>query len=255
MSNTPPPKKLIYLNDIGKVFQTDAKKYIIALTNINLSILENEFITIIGSTGCGKTTLLKIIAGIESSSSGCLKYHDELNVSKDIASVFQHYTLFPWLNILDNVAFGPKMQGVAKKVRREQAFNLLREVKLEKFTSAYPHELSGGMRQRVAIAQALATKPKLLLMDEPFGALDDKTRSLLQDMLINIWQQHNITILFVTHNIDEAVKLGSKTIIFNSLQGTICKQLNIDLARPRDTLNKEFTSLVMKIRHTILTND
>jgi NitT/TauT family transport system ATP-binding protein/sulfonate transport system ATP-binding protein len=208
-------------------------------------------VTLVGATGCGKTTLLNLIAGLERPDRGYVRLGDGLRFSDNIAYVFQHYTLFPWRTALRNIAFGLQMRGLPRNERSRRAGELLNKVGLAGFENAYPHELSGGMRQRAAIAQALAMEPKLLLMDEPFGAVDDTTRSELQQMLTKLWQENDTTVLFVTHNIDEAIVLGSRVMVFSGRPGRIVRQFKIDLPRPRNRLAKEFTDLFIQIRKTL----
>jgi ABC-type nitrate/sulfonate/bicarbonate transport system ATPase subunit len=211
-------------------------------------VRQGEFVTLVGVTGCGKTTLLNLIAGLDTADEGYLRLGQDLRFGDNIAHVFQHYTLFPWLTTISNVSFGLQMRGVRRSERHHRAAALLARVGLGGFENAYPHELSGGMRQRAAIAQALAIEPKLLLMDEPFGAVDDSTRTELQKMLTNLWQENQTTILFVTHNIDEAIVLGSRVLVFSERPGHIACEFEIDLPRPRDRMTEEFTDVFIQIR-------
>lgn len=239
------------LRGIGKTFYSDSSTKTPALRDVNLLVRSGEFITLVGATGCGKTTLLNLIAGLDAPDAGYLHLSDGLRLGKNIAYVFQHYTLFPWLSTIRNVSFGLKMRGVGRKQRANQALELLAGVGLGGFENAYPHELSGGMRQRAAIAQALAIRPKLLLMDEPFGALDDSTRRELQKMLIELWQKNRPTILFVTHNIDEAILLGEKVLVFSERPGSIEREFKVDLPQPRDTMTEEFTRVFVQVRRSL----
>lgn len=239
---------MITLEGVGKTYITDKKARITALGSIDLFVSHGEFVTIIGPTGCGKTSLLDMIAGMTPHTAGSLTLDRGLRLGKTMAYVSQNYKLFPWLNVLDNVSFGLKMQGLSKKERHEKARHLLDKVGLATFEQSYPRELSGGMRQRVAIAQALAIDPRLLLMDEPFGALDDRTRMDLQNLLVTIWQQDKLTILFVTHNIDEAVLLGTRVLVFSDRPGQIIADEQLELGRPRDRVDDEFADVVMTLR-------
>jgi len=241
------------LKGVSKTFSSDAGTKVRALENVNLLVRESEFITVVGATGCGKTTLLNLIAGLDTPDDGYLHLNDALRFGYNMAYVFQHYTLFPWRNAVANVSFGLQMHGIRRRKRKEKAFQLLSRVGLSDFKNAYPHELSGGMRQRAAIAQALAIQPKLLLMDEPFGALDDSTRTELQQMLTELWQDNLPTILFVTHNIDEAIVLGDKVLVFSDRPGKIIREFKVDLPRPRNRMTKEFTNLFMQIRQSLST--
>ncbi|HCO92935.1 MAG TPA: nitrate ABC transporter ATP-binding protein [Phycisphaerales bacterium] len=236
------------LRKVGKVFRSDTGPKLRALENVNLRVLQGEFVTLVGATGCGKTTLLNLIAGLDTADEGNLCLGQGLRFGDNIAHVFQHYTLFPWRTVVSNVSFGLQMRSVPRSERQARAAKLLASVGLEGFEDAYPHELSGGMRQRAAIAQALAIEPKLLLMDEPFGAVDDSTRNELQEMLTNLWQENQATILFVTHNIDEAIVLGDRVLVFSERPGRIAREFKIDLPRPRDRMAKEFTDLFIRIR-------
>jgi len=236
------------LRKVGKAFRSDTGAEVKALKDVNLLVHQGEFITLVGATGCGKTTLLNLIAGLDTPDKGCLSLGKGLRFGDNIAHVFQHYTLFPWLTAASNVSFGLQMRGVRRAERQNRSVELLAKVGLKGFENAYPHELSGGMRQRAAIAQALAIKPKLLLMDEPFGAVDDSTRTELQQMLTNLWQENQTTILFVTHNIDEAIVLGSRVLVLSERPGKIACEFKIDLPRPRDRMNSEFTKLFIQIR-------
>ncbi len=244
---------VLELNNISKTFYSDSGEEIRALEGLNLLVREGEFITLVGATGCGKTTLLNLIAGLDSPDDGKLCLGEGLRLGENVAYVFQHYTLFPWRSTLSNVSFGLQMRGIRRNETKKKALKLLYKVGLGGFENAYPYELSGGMRQRAAIAQALAIRPELLLMDEPFGALDDSTRRELQQMLTDLWQENRTTILFVTHNIDEAVVLGEKVLVFSERPGRILREFNVRLPRPRSTIAKEFTALFMQVRRSLST--
>lgn len=236
---------------VGKEFLSERGKITRALDGIDLRVNQGEFVTIVGSTGCGKTTLLNIIAGLENADSGTLALNSDVHLGRNMGYVFQHYTLFPWRTALRNVEFGLQMHGTPHRERKEHAMELLAKVGLVGFEKACPHELSGGMRQRAAIAQALALRPKLLLMDEPFGAVDDATRAELQKMLIELWRAEHMTILFVTHNIDEAISLGSRVVVVGRRPGRIIGQYEVDLPHPRNRSAARFTELFIEIRRSI----
>ena len=236
------------LRSVGKVFRSDTGANVKALENVNLLVRQGEFVTLVGATGCGKTTLLNLITGLDTPDEGSLQLGQDLRFGDNIAHVFQHYTLFPWRTTVSNISFGLQMRGVPRTQRQNRAIVLLNKVGLKGFENAYPHELSGGMRQRAAIAQALAIEPKLLLMDEPFGAVDDSTRTELQQMLTNLWQENQTTIIFVTHNIDEAIVLGDRVLVFSERPGRIACEFKIELSRPRDRMNSEFINLFIQIR-------
>ena len=239
------------LRKVGKTFRSDTGARVRALEDVNLLVRQGEFVTLVGATGCGKTTLLNLIAGLDTADEGHLRLAEGLRFGDNIAHVFQHYTLFPWRTAVSNVAFGLQMRGVPRGERQSRAIKLLASVGLKGFENACPHELSGGMRQRAAIAQALAIEPKLLLMDEPFGAVDDSTRTELQQMLTELWQENHTTILFVTHNIDEAIVLGSKVLVFSERPGKIACEFKINLPRPRNRITKEFTDLFIQVRRSL----
>lgn len=242
---------VLELQGIGKRFQSESGAAIPALRKVDLAIHRGEFVTLLGATGCGKTTLLNIIAGIVEPDEGHRHVSDDVRVGRNVAYVFQHYTLFPWRTTLANVAFGLQMRGVARRQRRDFASALLAKVGLAGFEHARPHELSGGMRQRAAIAQALAIEPALLLMDEPFGAVDDSTRAELQQMLIELWQDRRMTILFVTHNLDEAIVLGGRIVVIGERPGRVVRQFDVDLPRPRNRNVAGFTHLFLQVRQSV----
>jgi len=195
-------RNLIKIKNLSKEYKTKNKTHIV-FDNLSLLIKENKITILLGKTGCGKTTLMNIIAEIDSQYTGKI-----IKPNLNISYVFQNYTLFPWRNVLDNISFCLEVQGIKKIERLKQAKILVNKVGLQGFEKNYPHELSGGMRQRVAIAQSLAKKPNLLLLDEPFGALDDETRKNIQKLLLNIIKNENLTVVMITHNMDEALLLG-----------------------------------------------
>jgi sulfonate transport system ATP-binding protein len=210
-----------------------------ALREIDLEIGEGEFVCLVGPSGCGKSTLLNIVAGLEGPSSGSVRVNgrEVRGAGADRGMVFQEAALFPWLNVLANVEFPLRRLDMARSERRARALHYLRMVHLSRFADSYVHELSGGMRQRVAIARALAMDPKILLMDEPFAALDAQTRDILHEELQQIWQETGKTILFVTHNVREAAYLADRVAIFSAHPGTIKRLLPVNYPRPRDKEN------------------
>ncbi|HJW86108.1 MAG TPA: ABC transporter ATP-binding protein [Candidatus Brocadiaceae bacterium] len=221
------------------------------LDDINLEIREGEFVCIVGPSGCGKTTLLNIVAGLEKADSGEVwsNGHKVNGAGTDRVVIFQEAALFPWLNVVKNVEFGLKLKGINAKQRREIAIQYLKMVHLSKFQKAHIHELSGGMKQRVAIARALAMNPEMLLMDEPFSALDAQTRWILHFELQNIWLKTKKTIMFVTHNIREAVCLADRIVMLSTTPGRVKKEFQIDLPRPRDDNDinvAEYSTKIMK---------
>jgi ABC-type nitrate/sulfonate/bicarbonate transport system ATPase subunit len=209
---------------------------VVALQPTDLKVADNDFITILGPSGCGKSTLLRIVAGLDRPSEGrvLLDGAPVAGPGPDRGMVFQSYSLFPWLSVRDNVCFGLKEKGVSKAERREVADRFLDKVGLRAFADHYPRTLSGGMRQRAALARALANDPSVLLLDEPFGALDHQTRALMQELLLGIWEADRKTVLFVTHDIDEAIFLASRVVVMTARPGRIKCDVAIDLPHPRD---------------------
>jgi NitT/TauT family transport system ATP-binding protein len=210
-------------------------KLISAVRDISLSIDEGQFVCFVGPSGCGKTTFLNILAGLDRPTEGevILDGHPVRETGPDRVMVFQENALFPWLKVSDNVEFGLKMAGIAKEKRHERAMHYLEMMQLTKFADAYTYQLSGGMKQRVAIARALAIDPEVLLMDEPFAALDSQTRDLLLVELQLIWARTKKTIAFITHNILESVVLGDKVVVFTKRPGTVKKEIAVNYRRPR----------------------
>jgi NitT/TauT family transport system ATP-binding protein len=224
--------------NIGKQFvsmQGNEAKLITAIKDINLRIEDEQFVCFVGPSGCGKTTLLNILAGLDRPTEGeiILNNRPVTETGPDRTMVFQENALFPWLRVLENVEFGLKMAGIEKTKRQERAMHYLDMMQLTKFADAYTYQLSGGMKQRVAIARALVMDPEVLLMDEPFAALDSQTRDLLLVELQLIWARTKKTIVFITHNILESVVLGNKVIVFTRRPGTIKDEIPIDYKRPR----------------------
>jgi NitT/TauT family transport system ATP-binding protein len=226
---------VISLRAVELSFQTRKGPRLVALSNIQLEIQTGEFLCIVGPSGCGKSSLLSLIAGLSFPTGGEVHVNDRVvtGPGTDRILIFQEHGLFPWLTVGQNVEFGMKMMGLGRRERRERAEQYLQLVHLHGFRDSYIHQLSGGMRQRVAIARALATRPSVLLMDEPFAALDAQTRDMLHDELERIWKETGCTIIFVTHNVREAVRLGSRVILMTYRPGTIRSQLDVDLPRPR----------------------
>jgi NitT/TauT family transport system ATP-binding protein len=227
------------LLDIQHVSKSFGRSGPPVLDDFSLSTREGEFVSLIGPSGCGKTTLLRIVAGLLTASSGTVQVAGQPSVgpSRDKAVVFQHFNLFPWRTALANAAYGLEIQGVKRQEREARAMEWLAKLGLEGYAHHYPGEISGGMRQRVGIARALAIEPKLLLMDEPFGALDALTREHLQGELQRIAETTRLTILFVTHSIDEAVYLSDRIIVMGTHPGRIIREFAVDLPRPRYDYN------------------
>lgn len=221
---------------IGLTFSS-GKQSVTALENISLQVPENEFAVIVGPSGCGKSSLLYLTAGLVEPTSGEIRVNDKRidGPGADRGMVFQAYTLFPWLNVRDNVEYGLKRRRMPAVQRREIVDYYLREVGLEHFADAWPRQLSGGMMQRVAIARALANDPSILLMDEPFGALDSQTRLSMQQLLLDVWGHNSKTVLFVTHDIDEAILLADRIYVMSGRPGIIDRTIDVKLSRPRSS--------------------
>jgi NitT/TauT family transport system ATP-binding protein len=220
---------------VHKTFGSGAKA-IVAVEDVTLSIETNEFISIVGTSGCGKSTFLNMVAGLTEPSGGLLTI-DERPVKGpglDRGMVFQSYTLFPWQTVLSNVEFGLSKKPYRRSERREIALQHIAMVGLSGFEQSYPSQLSGGMQQRVAIARALAYNPSILLMDEPFGALDAQTRGLMQELLLKVWERHKVTVVFITHDVDEAIFLSDRVYVMTARPGRIKAQIDVTLPRPRD---------------------
>ncbi len=220
----------INITGLSKVYKTKAGHFQ-ALDHVSMFVKKEEFVTILGPSGCGKSTILRILAGLEESSSGSVKVSDEevTGPSVNRGMVFQSYTLFPWLNVRDNIEFGLKLKGMSATERKQISDHYLELVGLERFANSYGKELSGGMKQRVAIARSLANNPEVLLMDEPFGALDAQTKQSMQQLLLDIWKKEKTTILFITHDIDEAIFLSQRIYVMQARPGKITEELNADL--------------------------
>ena len=217
---------------------------IVALDGIDLDIADDEFLTILGPSGCGKTTLLNIVAGFEQATSGDLRLDGEpiRSPGPDRGVVFQEYALFPWLTVAQNIEFGLRERRVPKAERMARVQRLIASVGLTGFERRYPQELSGGMRQRVALGRVLVNDPKILLMDEPFAALDAQTRTLMQEELLRVWSGERRTALFITHNIEEAILLGDRVVVMTARPGRIKEIVTVDLPRPRDVTSTDFNA-------------
>ena len=237
---------LLKVDSLKKKFQ-DREGEIVALGNISFSVHQREFICVIGPSGCGKSTLIRIIAGLEKQTSGSILLDSKPidSPSSDRGMVFQNYTLFPWLTIKKNIMFGLIMSKTDREEANTKAMDWLELVGLSEFSDLYPHQLSGGMKQRVAIARTLATRPRILLMDEPFGALDAQTRAQMQSYLLQIWGSLDITIIFITHDLEEAIYLADRIFVLGSSSNQLQEIVEIPVSRPRKPdqfLSSEFLS-------------
>ncbi len=245
----PARKESIALSGVFRSYANSRGSFTPALQNIDLEIEQGEFVCIVGPSGCGKSTLLHLIAGLDKPTTGQVEVDGSLvtGPGTDRILLFQELGLFPWLTVRENVEFGLKMAGVSKLERRDRARVFLRMVHLSHFEEHYIHQLSGGMRQRVALARSLALRPKILLMDEPFAALDAQTRDMLHDELERIWKETAPTIVFVTHNVREAVRLGDRVLLMSFRPGRIKSQFQINLQRPRHVEDSDVAYLSKEI--------
>jgi NitT/TauT family transport system ATP-binding protein len=225
---------ILEVKHLGKIYKT-AKGEVTALKDINFKTHRREFVCVIGPSGCGKSTLIRILAGLESHTSGDVLLDNKpvTGPGRDRGMVFQGYTLFPWLTVKKNVMFGLEMNNANTDEAAREASLWLELVGLEKFANAYPHELSGGMKQRVAIARALVNKPRILLMDEPFGALDAQSRAKMQAHLLEIWRNVDVTIVFITHDLDEAIFLADRILVLKAHPGEVQELIEVPVPRPR----------------------
>ena len=239
---------LITIRNLNKTYVTDDSSTV-AIEDFSIDIDRGELISIVGPSGCGKTTLLRMIAGLLDPTAGSITINGKecKGPGPDRGMVFQDYALFPWRSVRKNVEFGMEVNGMSKEDRRKRADKLLDVVGLEKFADARVHELSGGMKQRVAIARALATHPDVILMDEPFGALDAQIRNLMQEELVRVIQKTNQTVIFITHSVDEAVYLSDRIVVLTKRPAQIKEIVDIPWERPRDRASPEFTALRKKI--------
>jgi NitT/TauT family transport system ATP-binding protein len=241
--SAPQGKPRVVAHGVRKYFlDISRQEKVVALDGIDLEIGEDEFLTILGPSGCGKSTLLNIIAGFDHPTDGEIRLDGEI-ISKpgpDRGVVFQEYALFPWLNAAENIEFGLRERGVPKAEREARVQEQITLVGLRGFGNRFPHELSGGMRQRVALARVLVNDPKMLLMDEPFAALDAQTRTIMQNELLRVWSAERRTALFITHNIEEAVLLGDRVVVMTACPGRIKDIVTVTLPRPRDVTSAEF---------------
>ena len=226
---------MLTIEDVTVRFELRDKPPVTALDRVSLAVEDRQFSVIVGPSGCGKSTLLRLVAGLQVETEGRVTLDGAVirGPSVDRGMVFQSYTLFPWLTVRGNVEFGPGLKGVPREERARISADLMGQVGLADFEDAYPEQLSGGMRQRVALARALANDPRVLLMDEPFGALDSQTRHLMQELLLDVWERDHKTVLFITHDIEEAIFLADVVHVMTARPGRIKRSLPIDIPRPR----------------------
>jgi NitT/TauT family transport system ATP-binding protein len=238
------PHSIIELRGVSKQFELQGQR-IEALRDARLSVNKGEFVCLIGASGCGKSTLLRIVAGFEQPSAGqALMWGMPIaGPGPERGMVFQDYGLFPWLTVRGNIGFGPQSRGRPAAEVKDTIERFISLVGLQRFADAYPHQLSGGMKQRVAIARVLANDAEVVLMDEPFGALDAMTRERLQDELLDIWQRTGLTVLFVTHSIEEAIFLGGRIVVMSPGPGRIESETAVELPRPRDVMASDFNDM------------
>jgi len=258
MSDSIAPRKaapILDIADVSKVFPLNGRP-IHALKDVNLQIQKGEFVCLIGASGCGKSTLLRIMGGFESVSSGSARmYHAPIQEpGPERGMVFQDYGLFPWLTVRQNIAFGPKQRGLPEAKLREIADHFLNMVGLGKFADHFPNQLSGGMKQRVSIARALANDCEVLLMDEPFGALDALTREVLQQELLDIWAKTKLTVIFVTHAVEEAVLLADRVVVMTAGPGRVETDYRVPLERPRCITAPEFNRVRQELTEMLTTH-
>ncbi len=224
----------LHIHNVSKIYRSDGQE-VLAIDEIDLKIKNKEFATILGPSGCGKSTLLRIVAGLIQPTKGIVRLDGNVitRAGQDRGMVFQSYTLFPWLTVKENIQFGLEISGMPKAQQEQIAQEFTEKVGLKGFERTYPKGLSGGMKQRVAIARALANNPAILLLDEPFGALDAQTRALMQELLTQVWEELHKTILFVTHDVEEAIFLSDRVFVMTARPGKIKAEIEIPLGRPR----------------------
>lgn len=241
-------KTCIHTKHLSKVFTKDNRS-VTALEEFELDVADGEFVCLVGPSGCGKTTVLRIVAGLEPKTGGTVTVHgkDVTSAGSGRGMVFQEFALFPWRTVRKNIEFGLEMKGVPEEERSKISSRFVELVGLKGFEDSHPSELSGGMKQRVGIARALANEPEVLLMDEPFGALDAQTRNLMQKELLRIWAATKKTILFVTHSVDEAVFLADRIVVMTARPGKVREIIPVELPRPRDRMSREFIAVRGKV--------
>lgn len=255
MSQRGPQEAKITIRNLEKVFKNERKQSVAALRNIDLSVYDGEFLCIVGPSGCGKSTLIRILATLETATAGEVVISRNSPDSPLHSMVFQEHSLFPWLKVWENAAYGLRMRGIPREEEKTTVSYFLKRVGILDFKDFYPYQLSGGMKQRVSIARAFANKPEILLMDEPFAALDEQNKLLLQEELLSIWEQNRKTVIFITHSIDEAVFLADRVLVMTARPGTIKSIVDVPLSRPRsiEALKGDvlFRNLTRQIWHSV----
>jgi len=251
-----PNQPKLEVRDLFKSYPVRGKQQLMVLSNINFKLYPREFVCLVGSSGCGKSTLLNIVAGLVSPSTGQILVDGQVvtGPGSDRGMVFQGYTLYPWLSVAQNIAFGLQLRKMPKLEQRERVSYFMNVVGLTQFANSYPKQLSGGMKQRVAIARALASEPAVLLMDEPFGALDAQTKEQMQQFLLELWQQTQITVLMITHDVEEAIFLSQRVYVMSSRPGRLYVDLPVDLPEHRDLemkLSSKFVDIKRDIIHAL----
>ena len=243
----------IELVDVSRKFISPTGKTTLALSNFSMTVNEGDFVAIVGPTGCGKSTTLGMITGLSPPSSGSVRVFGApvTGIDSNIGFVFQSDAVFPWKNVIDNIAIGPRYRGTDAATANEMAAGWVRRVGLAGFEHHYPHQLSGGMRKRVALAQTFINEPKILLMDEPFSALDVQTRALMQDELLGLWSEKKASVVFVTHDIEEAIALADRVIVLSKGPGRVKNSYDIPLARPRNVSEARYTSEFINLSRQI----
>lgn len=243
-------KSSITIRGLTKVYET-ARGSVNALTTTSLDIRAGEFICVVGPSGCGKTTMMNILAGLEEQTSGTVEFQAAEGSRPLRAVVFQEQSVFPWRTVLDNAAFGLEARGMGKKERRERTLQVLKRMGLQRFADSYPSELSGGMRQRVNIARAFAIEPHILLMDEPFGSLDEQTKLLMQNELLSLWEGSGQTVIFITHSIEEAIRLADRILVMSARPGRVKAAIDVNIPHPRHVMDLVDDEEFSRLRHEV----
>jgi NitT/TauT family transport system ATP-binding protein len=243
----------IELTGVSKRFRTPDGSVFTALSEVDLAVEPGQFCAVVGPSGCGKSTTLTLVSGLEKPSGGSVKVHGEpvSGIGDDVGFVFQADALLPWKSVLENVAAGPIFRGVAKREARDRARDWLRRVGLSNFADHHPHQLSGGMRKRVSLAQSLINEPDILMMDEPFSALDVQTRSIMSNELLTLWEQSRPSVIFVTHDLEEAIALADRVVVMTAGPGTVKQVYDIDLPRPRQVPEIRFDARFIELYEEI----